>query len=149
MDTDLPPFVRTILDREQDGPDSREAVCAAIAGLDAAEREKLEAAVRLAEPEGGAEICCLAEHLELFDFIPGVQTLEEYGEYMIQESGQFLYDEKLREVYDYRLFGEIWTTSEQGEFTETGYVTYRGTQPLEELLRSGSEQQQGPQMGGL
>ena len=149
MDADLPPFVRTILDRGQDGPDSREAVRAAIAGLDTAEREKLEAAVRLAEPESGEEICCLAEHLELFDFIPDVQTLEEYGEYMIQESGQFLYDENLREVYDYRLFGEIWTAREQGEFTETGYVVYRGTQSLEELMRPHPEPQQGPQMGGM
>ena len=148
MDTNLPPFVRSILDRGQEGPDSREAVRCAIAGLGAADREKLEAAVRLAEPESGEEICCLAKNLELFDFISDVQTLEEYGEYMIQESGEFLYDENLREVYDYRLFGEIWTAREQGEFTETGYVAYRGTRSLEELMRPHPEQQ-GPQMGGL
>lgn len=147
---DLPPFVRGILDRGQEGPESREAVRAAIAGLDAAEREKLDAVIRLAEPESGEEICRLAEHLEQFDFISDVQTLEEYGEYMIQESGQFLYDENLREVYDYRLFGEIWTAREQGEFTDTGYVVYHGVQSLEELMRPGPEQQtKGMEMGGM
>ena len=37
----------------------------------------------------------LAENLELFDFVPGVHTPEEYGRYMIQQSGRFEYDENL------------------------------------------------------
>lgn len=146
----LPAFVRAILDRAREGPESCEALCRTIAGLGAAEREKLRGATLLAEPESAGELCRLAENLEQFDFIADVQTLEEYGEYMIRESGRFLYDENLRQFYDYRLFGELWTAREQGLFTEDGYVVYRGARPLEELMRPGPpEQRQAPRMEGM
>ena len=48
----------------------------------------------------------LAENLDLFDFVPGLQTPEEYGRHMIRESGHFDYDENLEGFYDYRRYGE-------------------------------------------
>ena len=95
-------------------------------------------------------ICRLAENLDQFDFIPGVRTAEEYGRYMIRQSGYFEYDEHLEEFYDYRSYGEQRVQQEDGQFNECGYVAYRGEIPLEELMRETSLEQspQGPQMGG-
>ncbi len=57
--------------------------------------EKLGAVVMLAKPKSAAQIKNLAESLDLFDFASGAHTPEEYGKYMIQQSGRFEYDENL------------------------------------------------------
>ena len=49
----------------------------------------------MTEPQNAYEICQLAENLDQFDFIPKVQTPEEYGRYVIQKSGRFLFDGQL------------------------------------------------------
>ena len=64
-------------------------------------RKKLEAAVTIAEPECASQIRHLAENLDLFDFVPDTKTPEDYGRYMIRESGHFDYDENLEQYYDY------------------------------------------------
>ena len=126
-------------------------LCQAIEPLKDADLEKLNAVLLMTEPSGVSAVCRLAEHLEQFDFVPGIQTPEEYGRHMIRKSGCFDYDESLEDFYDYRRYGEQRIRQEGGQFNACGYVAYRGTVPLEELLQDGSAQQrrQGPQMGGL
>ena len=126
-------------------------LCQAIAPLNDTGMEKLNAALLLVEPSGVSAVCRLAEHLEQFDFVPGIQTPEEYGRYMLRKSDRFDYDEKPEDFYDYRRYGEQRIRQEGGQFNACGYVAYRGAVPLEELLQDGSAQQcqQGPQMGGL
>ena len=48
-------------------------MCEAIAHLDQNELPKLGAAITLAKPQNAIQIKCLAENLELFEFIPGVK----------------------------------------------------------------------------
>ena len=95
----------------------------------------------------------LPENLDLFDFVPGLQTPEEYGRHMIRESGHFDYDENLEGFYDYRRYGEQQLRQEGGQFNECGYVVYQGTMPLEELMMEDPaekhQREQGLQMGGL
>ena len=110
-------------------------LCRAIEPLDTAEMEKLDAVVLMAEPESAGEVRRLAENLDQFEFIPGVETLEDYGRYMIQESGHFDYDENLERFYDYRLYGEVRSREDGGAFTELGYVSYHGTLTLDELMQ--------------
>ena len=45
----------------------------------------------LAKPKSAAQIKNLAESLDLFDLAPGAHTPEDYGKYMIQQSGHFDY----------------------------------------------------------
>lgn len=127
-------------------------MCKVIELLKAADIEKLNAVVLMTEASDADVICWLAENLDQFDFVPGVQTPEDYGRYMIQQSGRFEYDEKLAGFYDYRSYGEQRIREEGGQFNECGYVAYQGTLPLEELMRSDlaeqQQQEQGPQMGG-
>lgn len=118
-----------------------------------ADVEKLNAVVLMAEAADIVSLCQLAENLEQFDFVPGVQTPEAYGRYMIRESGRFEYDERLEGFYDYRSYGEKRIQQEGGQFNECGYVACHGTLTLEELLREDPakqyRQEQGPQMGGF
>ena len=125
-------------------------LCRAIEPLKDADIEKLNAVVLTAEPGDIMAACYLAENLDRFDFVPDIHTPEEYGKYMIQQSGRFEYDEELEDFYDYRSYGEQRVKSEDGHFNECGYVAYRGILKIEELMylqsMEQSRQEQGMQM---
>lgn len=154
----LPEKVADALDLEQLAGDdllSLNRLCRAIDPMGDADTEKLNAVVLMAEAPDIGSLCQLAENLDQFDFVPGVQTPEEYGRHMIQQSGHFVYDENLEGFYDYRGYGERRVQEEGGQFNECGYVAYHGTMTLDELMREDSaeqyqqeQEQQGPQMGG-
>lgn len=151
---ELPEKVAEALDLDHlsgDGLPALNRMCRVIQPLKEADMEKLSAVVLMTETSGADSICRLAENLDQFDFVPGVQTPEEYGRYMIQQSGHFEYDENLEGFYDYRSYGEQHIRQEGGQFNECGYVAYRGVMPLEEFMQAGSaeQRQQGPQMGGF
>ena len=148
----LPQKVSDRLHLEREGLDDLNEMCRVIQPLSQAQREKLEAVVCAVQPEYASEVRRLAEELEQFDFIPNIRTAEEFGQYMIRESGHFQYDENLEGFYDYRLYGEQRIREEGGLFTAHGYVAYHGTIPLEELMQADPaeqhQQEQGLQMGG-
>ena len=151
----LPAAIQTVCDLELESVFDLNAMCAAISELTQADRLKLDAAVSFAKPKSAAEIRRLAENLELFDFVPNVHTPEEYGRYMIQDSGHFDYDNNLDEFYDYGKYGHRCMEQNQGMFTEQGYISYQGTLTLEELMREDPaeqyqrEQEESMGMGGL
>ena len=126
-------------------------MCRSIEPLKDVDMEKLNAIMLAAEPGDIMAVCMLAENLDQFDFVPGIHTPEEYGRFMIQESGKFAYDEDLEDFYDYRLYGERCASEEDGQFNECGYVAYRGILTIEQLMRQKSEEQcqREPQMGGF
>ena len=70
-------------------------MCQVLAPLKETDMEKLDAVVLMTETSGAEAVCRLAENLDQFDFVPNVQTPEEYGRHMIQESGYFAYDANL------------------------------------------------------
>lgn len=155
IETDeLPERVSAALHFDEDAiPHSLNALCRDIDSLGEADREKLNAVICFAEPSDMDEISRLTENLDLFDFYPGVQTPEEYGRYMIRESGRFEYDENLDGFYDFQGYGLQKIESEFGEFGPHGYISYHGTLLLDELMQDDpaeqSQREQGPQMGGL
>ena len=132
---------------ESEDIDSLNRLCRAIESLNEAGREKLNAVVLMAKPGSAGEIRQLAENLDQFDFAPDVQTLEDYGRYMICESGHFEYDENLEQFYDYHHFGEIRSREDGGEFTDLGYVSYHGTLTLDELMQDDQAEQEEPEIG--
>ena len=150
----LPAGIQTACGLERESIFELNAMCAAVSKLTRADLAKLEAAVAFSNPESATEVRRLAEHLDLFDFIPDVHTPEEYGRYMIQDSGYFDYDDNLDEFYDYRKYGLQRIRQEEGVFLERGYIAYQGVLPLEVLMREPAEQYrkeqtEGIEMGGL
>ena len=152
----LPEKVAEAVDMESlslDDISSLNRMCRAIEPLKDADIAKLDAVVLTAEPGDIMAVCQLAENLDQFDFVPGIHTPEEYGRYMIQQSGHFEYDENLEGFYDYRRYGEQHVQEEGGQFNACGYVAYHGTLTLEELMQADPaeqhQQEQGPQMEGM
>lgn len=153
---ELPEKVDKALDIEHLSGDDLPALnrmCRVVEPLTEADMEKLNAVVLMAGPRDIDEVYALVQNLDQFDFVPCVQTPEEYGRYMIQESGRFEFDENLDSFYNYKQYGEQQLQLEDGQFNKYGYVAYHGTMSLEELMTEDPtekyQREQGHQMGGL
>ena len=146
-DSQLPNEVDVLLDMEYETLSDLNELAEATDGLSKADMEKLGAVVTLAEPKSAAQIKNLAESLDLFDFAPGAHTPQEYGKYMIQQSGRFEYDENLDAFYDYEKYGTERMNAEDGMFTDRGYIAYKGYISMEEVMNG--SQSSHMEMGGL
>ena len=146
-DSQLPNKVDVLLDMERENLSDLNALAQAADSLSDSDMNKLGAVVMLAKPKSAAQIKNLAENLDLFDFAPSASTPEEYGKYMIQQSGHFDYDENLDAFYDYEKYGTERMNAEDGMFTDRGYIAYKGFFRLEEVM-SGSQSSH-MVMGGL
>lgn len=141
------------LDVEHESLNDLNKLASAMAQLNIDQGVKLGAVVQMANPQIAAEMITLAQNLDLFDFVPGIHSPREYGEFMIRESGHFDLDDDLVPFIDYEAYGQKQINAEDGEFNDQGYVAYKGPQSLSELMmRPPTEQRHvGPemQMGGF
>ena len=146
-DTQLMNEVDVLLDKERENLADFNALAQAANALSTDDLKKLGAVVTMAKPRTADQIKNLAENLDLFDFAPGAHTPEEYGKYMIQQSGRFEYDENLDEFYDYEKYGLQRMGEEDGMFTDRGYIAYKGYISMEEVMNG--DQNSRMTMGGL
>ena len=146
-DSQLPNEVDVLLDMEYETLSDLNELAKATDGLSNADMEKLGAVVTLAEPKSAVQIKNLAENLDLFDFAPDAHTPEEYGKYMIRQSGHFDYDENLDAFYDYEKYGTERMNEEDGMFTDRGYIAYKGYTSIEEVMNGSQSSRM--EMGGL
>ena len=146
-DSQLPNEVDVLLDMEHENLSDLNALAQAADAIPSDDMKKLGAVVMLAEPKSAAQIKNLAESLDLFDFAPGAHTPQEYGKYMIQQSGRFEYDENLDAFYDYEKYGTERMNVEDGMFTDRGYIAYKGYTSMEEVMEGRHSNHM--EMGGL
>lgn len=149
----LPPCVMDVVEFRPSSVYALNDLCAAMSVLDQREFFKLESVIDFSQPESPEQLTQLIRNLDLFDYVPDVKGTEELGRYMIQESGHFDYDENLDEFYDYKAYGMQKMHSEDGCFVVGGYIAYRGTLTLDELMDGDPAEQyqkeQGMDMGGM
>jgi len=138
--------VDAALDFENENLIDLNEMCRAIQPLNQAEREKLGAVILFTKPEQAGQIANLAKELEQFDYVPKVRTPEEYGKYMIMDSGHYEYDENLAGYIDFAKYGKEHVENEQGQFNDRGYVSYHGTLSLDELMQGDSARNMGPEL---
>ena len=136
-DSQLPNEVDVLLDMERENLSDLNALAQAADAIPSDDMKKLGAVVMLAEPKSAAQIKNLAESLDLFDLAPGAHTPEEYGKYMIQQSGHFDYDENLDAFYDYEKYGTERMNAEDGMFTDRGYIAYKGYISMKKVMNGG------------
>lgn len=141
MESELPDAIDVALDMEHESLGALNEMCAAIQPLSREDVAKLGVVVSFAQPEYAFQIKHLADNLDLFDFAPNVQTPEDYGKYMIQESGRYEYDENLDEYYDFAGYGRNRMEHESGFFGDGGYIAYHGTLSLDELMMEDPSEQ--------
>ncbi len=146
-DTRLPNEVDVLRDMEQDSIADLNALAHAADALSSDDMKKLGAVATLAKPQNAEQVKNLVENLDLFDFAPGTHTPEEYGKYMIRQSGHFDYDENLDEFYDYEGYAVQRMNEEDGMFTGRGYIAYKGDISLTEIM-DGSQCSR-MEMGGM
>lgn len=147
VESHLPDEVDVLLDMEQESLADLNALAQVADTLSTDDLKKLGAVVAMAKPETAAQIKRLAENLELFDFAPDAHTPEEYGKYMIQQSGYFDYDENLDGFYDYEGYAQQRMSEEDGMFTDRGYIAYKGYYSMEEVMNG--SQSGCMEMGGM
>ena len=145
----LPKAVYEKIDLQQESLVELNEMCEVIARLSPQGCKKLNAAVLMAQPRYASEIHQIAENLEQFEFVPDVKTPEEYGKYMIQQSGRFEYDPNLENFYDFQGYGRQKVSAENGQFNEYGYISYHGILTLDELMIQDPAEQYQKEMGGI
>ena len=148
VESSMPESVDAAINFEHEGILELNEMSKEIKALPDADKAKLDAVAMYVQPQYAFQMKFLAENLDLFDFIPGVQNAEEYGRYMIQESGRFEYDPNLEAFYDYAGYAEQRMREQPGEFTLNGYVSYHGTMSIDELIME-DPAEQSMKMGGL
>jgi hypothetical protein len=146
LESELPEEVDAALNFDNERLTDLNEMCRAIQPLNQAEREKLGAVVLFTRPEQASQITNLAKELEQFDYVPKVRTPEEYGKYMIMDSGHYEYDENLAGYIDFAKYGKERMENEQGQFNDRGYVAYQGTLRLDELMQGDPAENMGQQM---
>ena len=134
-DSRFPDEVNCALDFERESLFELNRLCHACSNFKEQDFVKLGAVCQMAKPTCAANIRQLAENLDQFDFAPNVHTPEELGKYMIQQSGHYEYDENLEDFYNYGDYGVKRILQDDGVFVDRGYVSYRGTLTLDELMR--------------
>ncbi len=72
------------------------------------------------------ELKTLASCMYEFESFPDIHTPEQYGRYMICESGRFEYDENLEGYIDFKAYGQDKISRETGAFISKGYLLYHG-----------------------
>ena len=152
-DSRFPDEVNRSVDFERESLFELNRLCQICSNFKEQDLEKLGAVCQMAKSACAANIRQLAENLDQFDFAPNVQTPEELGKYMIQQSGHYEYDENLEDFYNYGDYGVKRMLQEDGVFVDRGYVSYHGTLTLDELMRDDPaesyQQEQGAKMEGM
>ena len=143
----LPNEVNLLLNMQHESLANLNALAQTTDALSTDDVKKLGAVVTLAKPQNAEQVKNLAENLDLFDFAPGTHTPEEYGKYMIQQSGHFDYDANLDDFYDYEGYAQQRMNDEDGMFTDRGYIAYKGYFSIEEIMDGG--QGDSMEMGGI
>ena len=133
-DSWLPHEVLDLLDMDHVAISELNALVQALDEFSDMSIRKYAAAAVMARPHTTEQAKHLAENLDLFDFAPSASTPEEYGKYMIQQSGHFDYDENLDAFYDYEKYGTERMNAEDGMFTDRGYIAYKGYISMEEVM---------------
>ena len=146
-DSWLPHEVLDLLDMDHVDISELNALVQALDEFSDMSIRKYAAAAVMARPHTTEQAKHLAENLDLFDFAPSASTPEEYGKYMIRQSGHFEYDENLDAFYDYEKYGTERMNAEDGMFTDRGYIDYKGYISMEEVMNG--SQSSHMEMGGF
>lgn len=101
------------------------------------EKTYIDTMVDTLQPQNFTDLNVLMDSLHEFEYLPNISTAEEYGRYMICDSGHFEYDENLEEYIDFEGYGNQRISRENGTFTNTGYLIYHGyNMDLSDMLTS-------------
>ena len=98
------------------------------------EYDKFCAVVEYADANDSKSYIALAEHLDDFDYYPGVRDLDDVAEEWISSQPYLSLSAELQEYFDYSAYGSDLQDEYGGEFVSGGYVFMQGMVRLEDIL---------------
>ncbi len=90
------------------------------------EESYFEKLMEFVKPNNQKDLKALLDSMYEFEIFPNIHTAEEYGKYIICDSGHFEYDENLEGYIDFESYGRNKITHENGAFINEGYLLYHG-----------------------
>jgi len=122
----LPNNLEAIVIKNQTGIDSLNEFATTFKELGQREVIALSELATFAKISAAEELKMLANYMYEFETFPDIYTPEQYGRYIICESGHFEYDDNLEAYTDFQSYGRDKINRETGAFTPTGYLLYHG-----------------------
>lgn len=108
---------------EYDNIDELNHIAHVLSELSESELEKFEAAIAYGEYTSSVkDLINLAQNLDCYDFIPGIEDEEDLGRYYIEELDALQVPEHLRNYIDYEAYGRDVSMEESSSFVPGGYV---------------------------
>ena len=103
------------------------------------EYDKYCAVVEYADANSSGAYIALAEHLDDFDYYPGVRDLDDVAEEWISSQPYLSLSAELQEYFDYSAYGSDLQDEYGGEFVSGGYVFMQGMTRLEDILNEAQD----------
>ena len=108
---------------EYDNIDELNHLSHVLSELDQSDLEKFEAAIAYGEHTSSVkDLINLAQNLDCYDFIPGIEDEEDLGRYYIEELDALQVPEHLKNYIDYEAYGRDVSMEESSSFVPGGYV---------------------------
>ena len=112
---------------------------------DLTETEKFLAAVEYAETDSVKELAAIAKHLDEFEYIEGVESDTEVGEYLVDNDSDYECSDNLRDFINYEELGERYRIDCNGEYINDGFVYIPSGRRLEDII----DKDMGISFGGM
>lgn len=109
------------------------------------EMDKFLAVVEYAKTEDVKGLTGIAKHLDEFEYIEGVYSDEEVGEYLVNNDSDYECSDNLRDYIKYEELGQRYRRDCNGEFGNEGFVYIPSGYSLEEVIGKDG----GMKMGGM
>ena len=90
--------------------------------------------VEYADANTSKEYIALAEHLDEFEFFPGIRDEDDLAETWIDAHPYLNLSAELEEYFDFSAYGGDLQDEYDGKFVSNGYVYMEGSMSLENIL---------------
>ena len=101
---------------------------------DLTETEKFLAVVEYAETDSVKELAAIAKRLDEFEYIEGVESDTEVGEYLVDNDSDYECSDNLRDFINYEELGERYRIDCNGEYINEGFVYIPSGRRLEDII---------------
>lgn len=106
---------------------------------------KLWSLAEYAQAEDAAELAKLAQHIDCFTFIEGVEDYDAVGEYVTENCDDYQLNPTLVNFFDFEALGEHFADLHEGRFVCEGFIYNNSDMTLREILSPNDTMQ----MGGM
>ena len=102
--------------------------------------KKLEAVMEYAKQDSPAGIAAVANHMDYFIFLPGIEGDDEIAEHFINQRPEYALHSDMEDYFDFDGFGQHLAAEMDGRFVSSGFVCMAEDCYLENVLQGIEDQ---------